>query len=196
MNDDRLEKLLEQKRSSRPVFTKSGEGFAADFFRKVRETPMPSRRWHWTAWAAGLLVAVGVAAAMLLPLTRAPYVCTRAAQYEKLAETVRLFGNRAAVFFFGDELITGERDEESGPVNFINIDLAVNRKLMRLSLACFDDDSIRLTSDAASGTVVVSRSDAGTLVVDLEIRHNGECIRLQVPVEKLERKYYYGSAEV
>lgn len=196
MNNDRLEELLERKRNSRPVFAKSGEEFSAEFFRNVHAVPAASRRLYRAAWAAGLLVAIGVTAAVLLPLTKEPHVCSLTEQYEKLAETVRLFGNRTAVFFFGDELVAGERDGECRPVNFINIDLLVKKELVRLSLACSDDDSIRLNSEAAVGTVVVSRSDAGTLVVDLEIRHNGECIRLQIPVETRGRKYYYGAAEV
>jgi len=197
MNDDRLEELLNEKRNSRPVFVKTGEEFADEFFRKVHSLPAGRRRFRWVLWAAaGLLLAAGVVLPRMMQPDTAPGICRTAGQYDRLREAVHLFGSRAAVFFFGDELVTGERDEdEAGPVNFVEIDLVGRGGKLRLSLACTDDDSIRLDSDTATGTVVVSRSDSGTLVVDLEIDYEGRPIRTAVPVRKRGGKAYYGTAE-
>ncbi len=196
MNDDRLEELLNEKRNSRPVFAKTGEEFADEFFRKVHAFPA-RRRLHWVAWAAALFVVLGVTTLLVSPHTERPRNCGSVGdQYVRLKESVRLFGNRAAVFFFGDELVTGERDSESGQMNWVHIDLAgKGGKSWRLSLACTDDDSIRLDSDLATGTVVVSRCDAGTLVIDLEINYEGRAIHAVVPVRKCNGKAYYGTAE-
>lgn len=195
MNNDRLEELLEKKRNSRPVFAKTGEEFADGFFRKVHALPA-GRRLHWVAWAAALFVVLGGTALLVLPHTEASRSCRVGDRCVRLKESVRLFGNRAAVFFFGDELVTGERDGESGRMNWVDIDLAgEGGKSWRLSLACSDDDSIRLDSELATGTVVVSRCDAGTLVIDLEINYEGRAIHTVVPVRKYNGKAYYGTAE-
>lgn len=195
MNNDRLEELLERKRNSRPVFAKTGEEFADEFFRKVHAFPA-GRRLHWAAWAAALFVVLGGTALLVLPYTEASRNCCVGDRCVRLKESVRLFGNRAAVFFFGDELVTGERDGESGRMNWVDIDLAgEGGKSWRLSLACSDDDSIRLDSELATGTVVVSRCDAGTLVIDLEINYEGRAIHTVIPVRKCNGKAYYGTAE-
>lgn len=198
MNDNRLEALLEEKRNSRPVFAKTGEEFADEFFRKVHSLPEKRRfrRISWMAWAAGLFLVCGLTALLVSPHTETNRCGSVADRYGRLKESVRLFGNRATVFFFGDELVTGERDAESDPKNLVNIDLTgEDGNTLRLSLACSDDDSIRLDSDTATGMVVVSRCDAGTLVIDLEIDYEGRAIHTAIPVRKCNGKAYYGTAE-
>lgn len=182
MNDRQLDELLDLKKSVSVEFRKTPEEFAADFFNKVAERP--ERKSHYLAWAAGFLIVASVMAALMLPLRNPMQTDT------KLTEAVRLFGNDAAVLFLENELVTGERNSWGRPNNFIDIILDVGKKKIRLALACSDDDSITVENPSLSGAVVVSRLDASTLVLDLELCVNGKRIRTAIPVVRQGRNHY------
>ncbi len=186
MNDRQLDKLLELRKKTVLRFSKDEKKFAEEFFAKI-DPPAP-HRFPFLRCAAILLILIGVAAAFCLPLLRQPHLNWN--KYNKISEAVRLFGGDAAVIFFDNELITGEREAAGVPSNLVTISLWTGTQKLDLSLACSDNDSIYLDDGIYSGDVVVSRPDATTLVLDLELKIDGKMVRTVIPaVRRVGNRY-------
>lgn len=180
MKDDILDRLLDEKRAVPAVFKTTEAEFTEQFFAKIKTEEKPRFSLHsvipWIAAAAVVFVVFG--SALTLFLIREP-VAARS-QDRLLTETLRIFGDETAVVYLNDELITGERDPESRAQNQIKLFLTgSDGKQIRLQLAASDHDTIAI----GAGSIVVSRCDAETLVLDLDLRlDNGQVIRSAVPV--------------
>ena len=176
MNNDSLEKLLEEKKAQTLSFEKSVETFTADFFAKT-ESRTPQRA-HWFRAAALVAAAAGLVLWALLAMRPAP--AASVAELDPLAESLRLFGNDdVAVLFVDNDLVIGERLADSVPSNLLQLKLAGD---VSLKLACSDNDSISVNSPGVSGNVVVSKSDSTTLVLDVDLKIKNRRICTQIPV--------------
>ena len=176
MNDDRLEKLLNEKKAQTLAFDKSAEEFAADFFAKAEtrapERPLRLRKAAIFAAAASLLI--------MALITLKPAPAASAAELDPLAESLRLFGSGdVAVLFVDNDLVIGERVSGNAPSNLLQVKIAGN---VDLKLACSDHDSISVNSPDVSGNVIVSRSDSSTLVLDVDLQIRDRRICTQIPV--------------
>ncbi len=188
MNDKKLDELLALKKSVSGDFSKSTAEFSRDFFAQIEK--QSRKRFNYLAWAAGFIILLGVTAFMLSLLKKPDVPYNPCA---KLAETVRLFGREVAVIFLGNELVTGERDSSSLPKNFIDIDLATNGGELNLALACADNDSIMFDSPQYSGSIIASRCDDRTLVLDVDLTFNGKHLRTAIPVIQSNNNCYVQS---
>ena len=140
MNETRLNSLLERKKSAQAHFPQNETEFAETLFRRIDERRKTRRTALLRFAACFLVLSVAAVSVLLLPLTRKAFVTYN--PYTGLAETVRLFGEDAAVLFVNDELYTGARSE-SPPDNLVILTLLDgNGKIIRLSLACSDQDTI------------------------------------------------------
>lgn len=186
MNDQKLNELLEVKKSAAGKFSTSDTAFAEKILAEIERTPV--RRVPVLRLAAGLLIAAGVA--VFFAWTAGKQEKTADSPFYKVREAARLFGGDAAVLFFGDELVTGERESADTPVNFVDVKLCGGTKPLELTLACSDSDSIYLDAENISGNLVISRCDAVTLVLDVELKINGREIRTIIPVVRRGKNRY------
>ena len=190
MNETRLNSLLERKKSAQAHFPQNETEFAETFFRRIDERRKTRRTALLRFAACFLVLSVAAVSVLLLPLTRKAFVTYN--PYTGLAETVRLFGEDAAVLFVNDELYTGARSE-SPPDNLVILTLLDgNGKIIRLSLACSDQDTIYLDTPGISGEFVSSRCDGETLVLDLDLNWNVRRIRTDLPAIRRSGNHYDG----
>ena len=103
---------------------------------------------------------------------------------------VELFGNESAVLTLGDDLITAERNSRTTPSNFVNFKLEAGKCRWDLALACADDDSLYFDDPEIKGTVVVSRTDKSTLVLDVDLEVNKKRVKTVVALEDKGGKCY------
>ena len=176
MNNDPLEKLLNEKKAQTLSFEKSVEEFTADFFAeaatRTRQRASYFRAAALFAAAAGLLIAA--------LLTWKPTPAATVAEVDPMAESLRLFGNDdVAVLFVDNDLVIGERFSGDAPSNLLRLKLAGD---VDFQLACADHDSISVNTPRVSGNVIVSRSDSTTLVLDVDLKIKDRRICTQIPV--------------
>ncbi len=187
MNEKQLDELLERKKSVSVNFPKNEAEFCNEFLARLNRPPV--RSFHVWRYAAGFLIALGIASFFVWP-TAKPKQTLVENLFVKVRETVRLFGSDAAVLFFGNELVTGERESTATPTNFVNVKLQAGSKKIDLALACSDSDSIYLDKAEVSGNVVISRCDAYTLVLDVELTVNNRRVRMVIPVIRRSANRY------
>ena len=191
MNEEQLEKLLNEKRSQTFLFDKSEEDFLADFIQKTEQS-LPRKNYFWR-YAAAFAVAAGLAVIAVISMQNnkgqiAGVIHEHHASAKKMQdvsldpmqESLRLFGNDVAVIFVGNDLVIGERMNTESPSNVLNVKLANN---IELKIACADNDSISVNAPGVSGNVIVSRSDRQTLVLDVDLFIQGKRINTQIPVD-------------
>ena len=191
MNEEQLEKLLNEKRSQTFLFDKSEEDFLADFIKKTEQSS-PRKNYFWR-YAAAFAVAAGLAVIAVISMQNnkgqiAGVINEHHASAKKMQdvsldpmqESLRLFGDEVAVLFVGNDLVIGERMNTESPSNVLNVKLANN---IELKIACADNDSISVNAPGVSGNVIVSRSDHQTLVLDVDLFIQGKRINTQIPVD-------------
>ena len=191
MNEEQLEKLLNEKRSQTFLFDKSEDDFLADFIKKTEQS-LPRKNYFWR-YAAAFAVAAGLAVIAVISMQNnkgqiAGVINEHHASAKKMQdvsldpmqESLRLFGNDVAVIFVGNDLVIGERMNTESPSNVLNVKLANN---IELKIACADNDSISVNAPGVSGNVIVSRSDRQTLVLDVDLFIQGKRINTQIPVD-------------
>ncbi len=178
MNDHELDRLLRLKSEvTPPSFPRSAEAFKQNFFAAApRETP--TEWWKYMSRAAALLIVAGL---LFLAMQRNPATLP---EQDKLAEAQRLFGDAAAAVFCGDELVTGDRLGNGGREKRFELKLrsADGGAPLVLTFAGREGESIVLDSPFLSGVILLSRSDAATLVVELELEYRGQTIRGILPL--------------
>ncbi len=198
MNEEKLNELLEYKRSAPVNFPKSEAEFTAEFFSRIEERKTEKQRtiffpdlvWRY---AAGILLLLGISAVFLLPAGREAEESSGGNPYAELSEAVRLFDGGTAVLFVNDDLCTGERSA-SAPENLICLIFSDrNGKTVRLSLACADQDTILLNMPGISGEIVASRCDGRTMMLDIDLNLNGKRLRLNIPAEQQGGNCYKGN---
>lgn len=190
MNEKQLDSLLEEKSSMQTRFSQSEAEFAEAFFRRIDDERRKKRHAILLRCAAGFLLLLTAAAVILPQMSEERSVSFN--PYTKLSETVRLFGEDAAVLFVNEELYTGERSE-SPPENLVILTLLDEAgKRIRLSLACSDQDTIYLDTPGISGEIVTSRCDGETLVLDLDLKWNGRRLRIDLPATRRSGYHYDG----
>ncbi|MBO5681196.1 MAG: hypothetical protein J6T08_05725 [Lentisphaeria bacterium] len=191
MNEEQLEKLLNEKRSQTFLFDKSEEDFLADFIKKTEQSS--PRKNYFRRYAAAFAVAAGLAVIAVISMQNnkgqiAGVINEHHASAKKMQdvsldpmqESLRLFGDEVAVLFVGNDLVIGERMNTESPSNVLNVKLANN---IELKIACADNDSISVNAPGVSGNVIVSRSDRQTLVLDVDLFIQGKRINTQIPVD-------------
>lgn len=196
-----IDKLLADKKNQKGNFSKSVDEFSKEFFAKIENTP-PNRAkgllknkgsfftvTKYFALAASILIFLGIATFFGAKYT-SNYDKAGIKQYNKLIESVRLFGDDVAVLFIGNELVTGSRESNTIPNNFIELDMTTWGEKFKLSLACSDEDSIIVDSLFCTGTIVTSKSDNKTLLLDIELNHDGKSIRTIIPVAVSQKNNY------
>ncbi len=184
MNEKQLDELLKRKKSATVNFPKNEAEFAGDFFAKIEKRRMI--RFRFLSYAAGLLIILGLA----VFFAKSEISIQPDDTFVKVSETVRLFGGDAAVLFFGNELVTGERESAEVQSNLVDVKFQTGARKIDLELACSDSDSIYLDSNGVSGNVVVSRCDPSTLVIDIDLKINGRRIRTVIPVKRRSGNRY------
>ena len=190
MNEEQLEKLLNEKRSQTFLFDKSEEDFLADFIQKTEQS-LPRKNYFWR-YAAAFAVAAGLAVIAVISMQNnkgqiAGVINEHHASAKKMQdvsldpmqESLRLFGNDVAVIFVGNDLVVGERMAGDAPSNVLNVTLSDG---VELKIACADNDSISVNAPGVSGNVIVSRSDHQTLVLDVDLFIQGKRINAQIPI--------------
>ena len=190
MNEEQLEKLLNEKRSQIFLFDKSEEDFLADFIKKTEQS-LPRKNYFWR-YAAAFAVAAGLAVIAVISMQNnkgqiAGVIHEHHASAQKMQdvsldpmqESLRLFGNDVAVIFVGNDLVVGERMTGDIPSNVLNVTLSDG---VELKIACADNDSISVNAPGVSGNVIVSRSDHQTLVLDVDLFIQGKRINAQIPI--------------
>ena len=177
MNEEQLDKLLKSKELQSFSFGKDKEEFLSDFLTETRKTS--ALRQNILRIAALFAIAAGIA------IFAADFFKTPKEFNHPIYESLRLFGNDSAVMFIGNELVTGERITDETPSNIIGATLEDN---IELKLACADNDSILVNMPGVSGNVIVSRCDARTLVLDIDLLIDGKRISTQIPVERNSRR--------
>ena len=176
MNDDRLEKLLNEKKAQTLSFEKSVDEFTAAFFAKAETRS--AKRPHWLRNAAIFAAAASLLIAAIITLKPAPAVAFT--ELDPLSESLRLFGSyEVAVLFVDNDLVIGERFSGDAPSNLLRLKLAGD---VDFQLACADHDSISVNTPRVSGNVIVSRSDSTTLVLDVDLKIKDRRICTQIPV--------------
>ena len=176
MNDDRLEKLLNEKKAQTLSFEKGVDEFTAAFFAKAETRS--AKRPHWLRNAVFFAAAASLLIAAIITLKPAPAVAFT--ELDPLSESLRLFGrDEVAVLFVDNDLILGERFSDAPPSNLLQLKIDGN---VNLKLACSDNDSISVNSPGVSGNVIVSRSDSTTLVLDVDLKLQNRRICTQIPV--------------
>ena len=191
MNEEQLEKLLNEKRSQTFLFDKSEEDFLADFIKKTEQSS-PRKNYFWR-YAAAFAVAAGLAVIAVISMQNnkgqiagvinAHHASAKKMQdvsLDPMQESLRLFGNDVAVIFVGNDLVVGERMTGDIPSNVLNVTLSDG---VELKIACADNDSISVNAPGVSGNVIVSRSDRQTLVLDVDLFIQGKRINTQIPVD-------------
>ncbi len=193
MTEQQLHELLKRKSDVTVTFSKSEAEFTKEFFAKIK--PPVRRRFSPGTLAAAASLLLAVAGMILWQRSEnqpsAPPQTAHSTVYQRLNESLRLFGSDAAVLFFGDELVTGDRESDEAPVNLIELVVKSGARKINLALACSDSDSIYIDTPEVSGNVIISRSDASTLVVDLELMVKGRKIHTIIPVSKQSGKNCY-----
>ena len=190
MNEEQLEKLLNEKKSQAFLFDKSEEEFLADFIKKTEHSS--PRKNHFLRYAAAFAVVSGLAVIALISMQcatnqisetvakhRAAAKNTQEAALKPMLESLRLFGDDVAVVFVGNDLVIGERTTCDAPTNVLNVKLSDG---VELKIACADNDSISVNAPGVSGNVIVSRSDHQTLVLDVDLFIRGKRINTQIPI--------------
>ena len=200
MNDQHLDELLKRKKAASMKFDKGEKEFIGDFLARTAQVPIhhfPVRRI-----AAGFLLS-GIAAALffVFQTQHDPRIAGDGvrdadnAAAGKLEESVRFFGGDAALVFFGDELITGERESTAVPGNLVNVRLHAGNRTIDLSLACSDNDTFYLDSDGVSGNMIVSRCDASALILDVDLKIDGQTVRTAIPLSRSAGKHCYSAKD-
>ncbi|MDD3155419.1 MAG: hypothetical protein PHS41_11180 [Victivallaceae bacterium] len=191
MNEKQLDELLQQKKSFAKKFEQSETEFIDSFFAKIDRKP--TRTLYLLRYAAGFLLAAGLTVLFAWPKNQ-PQKKVEAPSFQTVSEAVRLFGSDTAVMFFGNELVTGDRESSEKMANYVNIQLPSGTEKIEILLACADNDSIYLDGAKISGNVIISRSDASTLVLDMELTVDGKSIHAVIPVVRQGETRHWGSA--
>ncbi|MEG1980505.1 MAG: hypothetical protein RR060_07235, partial [Victivallaceae bacterium] len=103
----------------------------------------------------------------------------------KLDNTMELFGSDVALMFVNDELIIGERHGNGEDLRRwrLKVEDPASHQKYTLLVAGAENDALILESSEVSGTILISRSDADTLVFDVDINIQGREVNGAVAVK-------------
>lgn len=200
MNEDRLEKLLKEKKDQVYHFNRSEEEFLAGFTAETKYRA--AQKIHIWRYAAIFAAVAGLAVLAVTSMrnyslsvseTTKPVSAAinkvPARSFDPMQESLRLFGDDVAVLFVDNDLVIGERMNRETPSNVLNVKLTDN---IELKIACADNDSISVNAPGVSGNIIVSRSDRQTLVLDVDLLILGKRINRQIPVDSKIQKNQSG----